>query len=614
MTLAQEAATAANPFDRNHFDYSPWYFWGRGTPEQHAEQLELQRNLAASGVAEVTLGERCFISPLAAMQAERLVMGSGSYIAGHAYITGTLVMGENCTINTASVVRGEITMGHSVRIGAHTSILAFNHTITDPEKPVFRQPISARGITIGDDVWIGSNVTILDGVTIGERSVLAAGSVITKDVPAGAIVAGNPARVKKWRVPELAPAPEGGDASLADEVRAFAEAARADAEQIIARHWDPDLPGGGRYREHPGRAVTVRAHCDAIEIAAYLLGDVPPQLSKDEHVSRLASLQDPATGLIPPYDDSGAPQAVELTVRDPQQAYHVLCVGYALDLLGEGFTHQITAVEALGADGLLGEIEQLPWADHTWTSGHFIDMYGTALLWNRRHDTPGTDATAAALFGWLGTHADRTTGMWGATKPESGLLEIVNGFYRASRGTYAQFGLPLPYRERVIDTVLQHARDLRYFARERQNACNVLDVAHPLWLALGHDLDYRREEIQALATRLLRDAISFWRPGEGFSFAAPPAPAATRSPRRQGCRAPRCGSRSSGCLRTWLASPRRSATAPPASTAPSPPPELISTLFRQREDFNAVPASLSDDAETALKVSWCPKSVESRGG
>ncbi|WP_420111109.1 acyltransferase [Pseudactinotalea sp.] len=520
MTLT-EAATAANPFDKHHFDYSPWYFWGRATEAEQEAQLELQRQFAA-GDADVTIGEKCFISPIAAVQMDTLVLGTRSYIAGHAYVTGTLITGEHCTINAFTVVRGDVRMGDAVRIGAHTSILAFNHTMSDPDTEVFRQPISQRGVVIGNDVWIGSQVVILDGVTIGDKSVIAAGSVVTKDVPAGAIVAGNPARVKKWRVPGLAPQQQAENAvgaSLAEEVAAFAQAARGDAEKILAASWDPSI-ADGRYLDAPGGVPTVRAHCDAIEIAAYLLGDVPPQLSRDEHVRRLALLQDPATGLVAPFDETGLPGTVDLTVREPQAAYHVLCVGYALDLLGAGFTHPITAVENLGADGLLAELDALPWAERTWSSGHFVDMYGTALLWNRRHGTPRNAATAAALFGWLGTHVDRATGMWGHALPKSGLLEIVNGFYRASRGTYAQFGMPLPDREQVIDTVLRHAQDARFFARETQNACNVLDVAHPLWLA-GRDIDYRRDEIQALATRLLRDALSHWQPGRGFGFAAP---------------------------------------------------------------------------------------------
>src|SRR5699024_943301 len=224
------------------------------------------------------------------------------YIAAHAYVTGTLVAGPHCTINPFTVVRGDVRLGHSVRIGAHTSILAFNHTITDPDVAVFRQPISAQGIVIGDDVWIGSHVMILDGVTIGDRAVVAAGSVVTKDVPAGAIVAGNPAKVKKWRGPGGAPVAGGGGAAppgqapLAAQVGDFAARARQDAETILARSWAATI-ADGRYVDAPGAPPTVRARCDAIEIARYLLGDVPDQLSAEQHVQRLLTLQDPDSGM-----------------------------------------------------------------------------------------------------------------------------------------------------------------------------------------------------------------------------------------------------------------------------------------------------------------------------
>ena len=84
--------------------------------------------------------------------------------------------------------------------------------------------------------------------------------------------------------------------------------------------------------------------------------------------------------------------------------------------------------------------------------------------------------------------------MWGTVEGNDGLLQVVNGFYRASRGTFAQFGLPVPYPERVVDTVLEHARNPALFAPDRQNACNVLDVAHPLWLA-GRQTDHRAAEV-----------------------------------------------------------------------------------------------------------------------
>jgi len=283
-----------SPFDKNHYDYSPWDFWDQADEAAKARQLELQAE-AMSLNPEVAIGERCFVSEIAAVQMDRMVLGRSSYIAGHAYVTGTLVTGTNCTINAFTVVRGEVTLGTGVRIGAHTSILAFNHTMEDPDTPVYKQPLSAKGISIGDDVWIGSHVMIVDGITVGDRAMIAAGSIVTKHVPPGAVVAGNPARVRKWRVQPDAPQ---GD--LATHLAAFAEQARAEAPRILDRAWD-----GDRFLDKPGADPSVRAHCDAVEIAAYLLNDAPPQLSAGEHVARLRSPQDPTTVLVPPLDTDG---------------------------------------------------------------------------------------------------------------------------------------------------------------------------------------------------------------------------------------------------------------------------------------------------------------------
>jgi acetyltransferase-like isoleucine patch superfamily enzyme len=64
---------------------------------------------------------------------------------------------------------------------------------------VREQPVSFRGIRIGRDVWIGANVGVVDGVTIGDGAVVGMGSVVTADIPAFAIVAGNPARLIRMR-------------------------------------------------------------------------------------------------------------------------------------------------------------------------------------------------------------------------------------------------------------------------------------------------------------------------------------------------------------------------------------------------------------------------------
>ncbi|MBT0772024.1 hypothetical protein KIH74_23985 [Kineosporia sp. J2-2] len=395
----------------------------------------------------------------------------------------------------------------------------------DPGVEVFRQPLTSAGITIGNDVWVGSHVVVLDGVTVGDRAVLAAGAVVTKDVPAGAVVGGNPARLLRWRVrPETPGDPVG-------ELEAFGARARASAQELLDRAWDPRR---GLFADRPGAAVTVRAQCDAVEIADLLLGGPPGQRPAAEQVAWLRGRQDPVSGLVGEITDDSADGLVDVPVDgdgprpgtagldDPQALYHVLCAGYALDLLGSAFPEPVHAVGRLGADGLLRSVAALPWADRAWHAGAWVDAVGTACHWNRRA-APGSESPVLeALSGWLLTHADPDTGLWGRRTPAEGLLQPVNGFYRASRGTFAQFGLPLPYPERVIDTVLQHVRDPRWFAPGRYNACNVLDVAHPLWLTRG--TGYRAEEVTAVAGRLLGVVLKQWVDGAGFAFAAPPLP------------------------------------------------------------------------------------------
>nr|WP_256435106.1 acyltransferase [Deinococcus sp. JMULE3] len=132
-------------------------------------------------------------------------MGARSYVAAYAYVTDEVTTGDDCTLNPYAVVRGRVRMGSGVRIGAHASIIGFNHGFADPHTPVFQQAETVRGIEIGDDVWIGSSVTILDGVRVGSHTILAAGAVVTRDVPDYAVVGGSPARILKSRLGEPTP-------------------------------------------------------------------------------------------------------------------------------------------------------------------------------------------------------------------------------------------------------------------------------------------------------------------------------------------------------------------------------------------------------------------------
>ena len=493
-------------------DYSPWDFWTKADAASQQQQIARQAQLGAD--RGWLFGERCFISDLASVDNDDLRIGDRTYIAAGAYLTGTLRAGSDCSMNPYAVIRGDVRLGNGVRIGAHTSILGFNHTMSDPEVEVFRQPLTSRGIRIGDDVWIGSHVVILDGVTVGDKSVLAAGAVVTKNVPAGAIVGGNPAKLIRWRVAPVPTAPSARD-GIGARVEAFGNRVRAQAIDLLDRSFDAET---GLFVDRPGVAPTVRAQCDAVEIADLLLGGAPPQLPADRQIERLRGWQDPGSGAVASLDAKGD-QPPSSGFDGDDAAYHVLCVGYALDLLGSGFAAPLTLVTETTAAELTATVDGLPWATNAWGAGHMVDALGTALRFSRVRGDEIPTGTGEALFGWLLANADPQTGMWGLPTPQDGLLQPVNGFYRASRGTFAQFGLPVPYPRRVVDTVLQHASDDRYFASDRQNACNVLDVAHPLWLTRpsGH----RSDEVTTLARHLLEEAMGYWTDGAGFGFRAP---------------------------------------------------------------------------------------------
>ena len=543
-----------HPFDRNHFDYSPWSFWAEASEADQQRQLAAQRTLMARRPDHV-LGDRTYISELAAVQTDRLELGDRTYIAANAYVTGTVRTGRDCTINASAIVRGDISMGDAVRIGAFASLIGFNHGFDDTDVEIFRQPLTSKGIVIGDDVWIGSHVTILDGITVGEKSILAAGAVVTKDVPAGAIVGGNPARVIRSRFSPTAQhageaAAHAGEAaahaagkppvhaagrridSLTDRLARFARTAREQAPGILARSWNP-RPAGGLFSDRPDAPPTVRAQCDAIEISALLLDRAPDQLPAQAQIARLQSYQDPVSGLVPSLGADGRIEraAPGLDLNDGEAAYHVECVGYALDLLGARFPHPIRAVADMSGDDVVAFLDARPWRSRAWGAGHDADALGTALLWNLAH---GERGAFEAYFGWLITHVDPATGMWGSPLPHDGLLQVVNGYYRLTRGSFAQFGLPLPFAERALDTVLAHSRDARFFEPQRLDACNVLDVAHPLWLLRPQVGAYRSLEIQELASGLLDAALGNWIDGEGFGFRAPSSASGLTGPAAPG--------------------------------------------------------------------------------
>lgn len=110
-------------------------------------------------------------------------------------------IGDNVKLNQGVYLSGYggIEIGDDVRVGANTIILSSDHSFDKKDIPIYKQKLKTAKVIIGRDVFIGCNVTILAGVKIGEGAVIAAGSVVTKDVVEYTVVAGVPAKKIKNR-------------------------------------------------------------------------------------------------------------------------------------------------------------------------------------------------------------------------------------------------------------------------------------------------------------------------------------------------------------------------------------------------------------------------------
>ena len=148
----------------------------------------------------ITIGEGTEIRSTAKIDNwGRVEIGKSCRIDEYARIRpqdGYISIGDNCSVNHFSMLNGAggLSIGDDVRIAAHTVIVAANHIYDSREVAIRNQGATKEGIKIEDDVWIGSNVTVLDGVTIGKGSVIAAGAVVTESVPEYSVVGGVPAK------------------------------------------------------------------------------------------------------------------------------------------------------------------------------------------------------------------------------------------------------------------------------------------------------------------------------------------------------------------------------------------------------------------------------------
>ncbi len=112
-----------------------------------------------------------------------------------------ITIGNNCFLGEYNVIRGQggVSIGNDVYTGPMVKIVAVNHVFDNLDLPIREQGVTAQGIVIEDDVWLGAGVTVVDGVTIGRGSIIGAGAVVTSDIPPYSIAVGIPAKPVKNR-------------------------------------------------------------------------------------------------------------------------------------------------------------------------------------------------------------------------------------------------------------------------------------------------------------------------------------------------------------------------------------------------------------------------------
>lgn len=124
--------------------------------------------------------------------------------------SGRIELGDNVYIGEYGVVTSNaaVHIASDTIIAPHANVVDFNHGFADADTPVLRQPVQAEPIHIGRDVWLGAGVTVLKGVTIGDRAVIGAAALVRRDVPDRAVAVGAPARVIRYRGDAESGAPE----------------------------------------------------------------------------------------------------------------------------------------------------------------------------------------------------------------------------------------------------------------------------------------------------------------------------------------------------------------------------------------------------------------------
>lgn len=199
--LSGKAAEAIRGWWKSRFfgHHEGIVFSGKGVVIRHASHLRAKGGLTlgpgvfinALSRGGVELGDNVTLGAGTILECTGVIRELGDYIR----IGSHVGFAQRCFI----AVRGPVEIGDDCIFGPNVSIHSENHVFSDPDRPIRLQGATRKGVYIGRDCWFGEGACILDGVNIGDGCVIAAGAVVTKDVPARSIVGGVPARVLKRR-------------------------------------------------------------------------------------------------------------------------------------------------------------------------------------------------------------------------------------------------------------------------------------------------------------------------------------------------------------------------------------------------------------------------------
>ena len=172
--------------------------------------LNLEEGCQIMGLSKrgIVFGDRCAVGRYAQIAPTGILGG----IPGEG-----LKLGDNSNIGPYSFIgcSGYIEIGARVLMGPRVNLLAENHNFDVSDVPIKSQGVTREFIAVEDDCWLGAGSTVLAGVTIGHDSVVAAGAVVTRDVPPFSVVGGVPAQVLRSRAPGEAMPSSGGDEAAA---------------------------------------------------------------------------------------------------------------------------------------------------------------------------------------------------------------------------------------------------------------------------------------------------------------------------------------------------------------------------------------------------------------